>query len=185
MAERPRLTPEATALSLDEQAYEMLHAAFQHARSGDAASLAGLIDRGVPVDVRNHNGDSLLMLASYHGHVHATRVLLARGADPARANDRGQTPLAGAAFKGDVEMVMLLLDHGAEVDGGGPDGKTALMFAAMFDRADVVTLLLERGASPSRRDASGTSARDLARSMGAAGALARLDAHAGTETLTH
>jgi hypothetical protein len=53
------------------------------------------------------------------------------------------------------------------------------MFAAMFDRAEVVTLLLERGASASRRDASGTSARDLALRMGASAALARLDAHEG------
>ena len=170
------MTPEPTALSLDDQAYEMVHAAFQHARTGDAAALAALVDRGVPVDIRNHNGDSLLMLASYHGHLHAARVLLARGAEAGRANDRGQTPLAGAAFRGDVDMVRLLLDHGADVDGAGRDAKTPLMFAAMFDRADVVTLLLERGASPTRRDASGTSAHDLAERMGALAALARLDA---------
>jgi uncharacterized protein len=178
--ERATRAGSRAAQTAGERGPVLLQAAFQHARSGDAASLAALIDRGVPVDIRNHNGDGLLMLASYHGHVQATRVLLARGADPARANDRGQTPLAGAAFKGDVAMVTLLLDHGADVDGGGPDGKTALMFAAMFDRAEVVTLLLERGAAASRRDASGTSARDLARSMGAAGALARLDAHEGS-----
>src|SRR5262244_421085 len=98
------MTPDPTGLSLDDQAYEMLHDAFQHARTGDAAALAALVDRGVPVDIRNHNGDSLLMLASYHGHLHATRVLLARGADAGRANDRGQTPLAGAAFRGDLDM---------------------------------------------------------------------------------
>ena len=170
------MTPEATALSLDEQAYELLHAAFQHARTGDAVALAALVDRGVPVDVQNHNGDSLLMLAAYHGHLDAARVLLTRGADATRANDRGQTPLAGAAFKGDVATVRLLLDHGADVDGASPDAKTPLMFAAMFDRAEVVTVLLERGASPARRDASGASARDLAERMGATGALARLDA---------
>jgi ankyrin repeat protein len=71
--------------------------------------------------------DSLLMLASYHGHLATSRALLARGADPALANDRGQTPLAGAAFKSDVAMASLLLDHGAAVGGAGPDGRTLLL----------------------------------------------------------
>ncbi len=186
MGERPRVTTEArtraaTTRPLDEQAHELLHAAFQHASTGDAAALAGLVDRGVPVDIRNHNGDSLLMLASHHGHLHATRVLLARGADAAQANDRGQTPLASVAFTGDVEMARLLLDHGAAVDGTGLDARTPLMLAAMLDRADVVTLLLERGASPTRRDASGVSALDLAQRMGATAALARMEAHARTK----
>ena len=100
----------------------------------------------------------------------SARALLAHGADPELCNDRGQTPLAAAAFKGDLAMVRLLLQHGANVNvnGTGPDGKTALMMAAMFNRTDIVELLIAQGADPDARDASGMSALDAARGMGAA-----------------
>lgn len=54
----------------------------------------------MPANLTNDRGDSLLMLAAYHGHAEAVTALVGRGADPDRANDRGQTPLAGAVFKG-------------------------------------------------------------------------------------
>ncbi|HSD22143.1 MAG TPA: ankyrin repeat domain-containing protein, partial [Anaeromyxobacter sp.] len=100
-------------LSPEDQAIALVRAAFQQARAGDADALRALLDRGVPADVRNEKGDSLLMLASYHGHVAAARLLLERGADPELRNDRGQSPLDGVAFKGDVVLAELLLFHGA------------------------------------------------------------------------
>lgn len=135
-------------MNADDEALALARRAFQLARSGDAAGLSALLKAGMPADARNENGDSLLMLASYHGHLEAAGLLLKRGADPELRNDRGQTPLAGAAFKGNEAMVALLLDHGAEVDGLTADGRTPLTFAAMFDHLSVVELLLARGASP-------------------------------------
>jgi ankyrin repeat protein len=43
------------------------------ARSGDADALAAYIDAGVPVNLTNDKGDTLLMLAAYHGHEAAVR----------------------------------------------------------------------------------------------------------------
>ena len=159
----------------DPEVVAALQRAFQLARAGDAAGLAALLDAGVPPDLCNERGDSLLMLASYHGHVEASRALLDRGADPGRPNDRRQTPLGGAAFKGDVAIAALLLDRGAEVDATTADGKTPLMFAAMFDRVEMVELLLGRAADPDRKDAFGVTAAAGARAMGAHRAAARLE----------
>ena len=50
------------------------------------------------------------MLASYHGHVALTRLLLEHGADPNILNDKGQSPLAGAVFKNEEEIVRVLLE---------------------------------------------------------------------------
>ena len=120
-------------------------------------------------------GDIRLMLAAYNGQAEATRVILDAGGDPELANDRGQTPLAGAAFKGDATIAKLLLDHGAQVDGIGDGTRTALMTAAMFDRTEMVDLLLAHGADPDLRDASGKSAADMARAMGAQATPDQLD----------
>lgn len=160
-------TQESQTMVTDADVMAVARTAFQHARAGNSANLAWLVASGLPVNLANEKGDTLLMLASYHGHEDATRVLLEHGADPERTNDRGQTPLAGAAFKGDLTIARLLLDHGARVDGAGPDGKTALMFAAMFDRLEVLELLLSRGAAPEHTDADKRSALDYARAMGA------------------
>ncbi|HET9450366.1 MAG TPA: ankyrin repeat domain-containing protein, partial [Aggregicoccus sp.] len=113
--------------SLDPQTLALARESFQLARQGDAARLRPLLDAGLPVNLTNEGGNTLLMLAAYAGREQATQLLLSRGADPTRANDRGQTPLAGAAFKGDLRMVELLLAGGAPVDGSSGDGRTALM----------------------------------------------------------
>jgi uncharacterized protein len=152
---------------------------FDVARRGDAAMLDALLTKGVPPNLRNDKGDSLVMLASYHGHADAVRVLLEHKADPNLRNDNGQTPIAGAAFKGFADVVTTLLDHGADVEGASPDGRTALMIAAMFNRVEMVEMLIARGANPDARDANGFSARDAAEKMGAPDTAARLARHDG------
>jgi ankyrin repeat protein len=76
---------------VEDEPLALVRAAPQQARAGDAAALEVLLDRGVPADVRTEAGDSLLMLAAYHGHQGAVRLLLQRGADPELRNDRGQS----------------------------------------------------------------------------------------------
>jgi ankyrin repeat protein len=147
---------------------------FQYARMGHAEELAELFGQGLPANLRNDKGDSLLMLAAYNVQAEATRVILEAGGDPELANDRGQTPLAGAAFKGDRDIASLLLAHGAAVDGTGTGSRTALMTAAMFNRTEMVALLLAHGADPDMRDGAGQTAAALADSMGAADTPAQL-----------
>jgi len=53
---------------------------FNLARTGDAQALAAYIDAGVPADLTNGSGDTLLMLAAYRGHAGAVRLLLDWGA---------------------------------------------------------------------------------------------------------
>ncbi|MEV4460025.1 ankyrin repeat domain-containing protein [Microbispora sp. NPDC049633] len=111
---------------------------FDLARSGRTEALCAYVDAGVPVNLRNQKGDTLLMLAAYHGHAATVRALGERGADPDLANDRGQTPLAGAVFKKEPEVVRALLELGADRYAGTPSAVDA---ARMFGDAEIVTLL--------------------------------------------
>lgn len=114
------------------------HDIFDLARNGDAAGLIKYLDEDVAPDLTNEGGDSLVMLAAYHGHQEAVRALLERGADPNEANAKGQTPLAAAVFKGQTEIVRALVDYGADPTSGYP---SALDAARMFGKEDLIEIL--------------------------------------------
>lgn len=130
-------TPETNEPAHDPEVLELAQKIFDLARDGDTDTLAAYVDAGVPADLTNEKGDSLIMLAAYHGHPASVRVLVERGADPDRANDRGQTPLAGAVFKGEAEVVRALLDGGADPRAGQP---SAVDTARMFEKQDLLNL---------------------------------------------
>ncbi|MFD9036176.1 ankyrin repeat domain-containing protein [Streptomyces sp. NPDC059567] len=121
----------------DPEVIELASKVFDLARTGDAETLAAYVDAGVPADLTNDRGDSLVMLAAYHGHAAAVAALLARGADGDRANDRGQTPLAGAVFKGEDAVVRALLAGGANPEAGTP---SAVDTARMFGKTELLEL---------------------------------------------
>lgn len=116
------------------------------ARAGETAALAPLLAAGLAVNLADHQGQTLLMLASYHGRLDTARLLLEHGAEVDRRNDRGQTPLGGVAFKGYLELATLLLDHGAALMADQGSGQTPLQFARMFGRHEMVALLEARAA---------------------------------------
>jgi ankyrin repeat protein len=122
---------------MDPELIELASRIFDLARTGDAAALGAYLDAGVPVNLTNDRGDTLLMLAAYHGHLDAVTVLLDHHADPDRANDKGQTPAAGAVFKGEDEILRKLLDAGADPDAGTPSARDS---ATMFGKTGLLEL---------------------------------------------
>ena len=144
----PAHQPEHAARSEQEPDSEVLQFAakvFNLARQGEAGTLAAYVDAGVPANLCNHTGDTLVMLAAYHGHPQTVSALLERGADPDRPNDRGQAPLAGAVFKGERAVIDVLLDGGADPTAGIP---SAVETARMFGLDDLVALFEGRLGAP-------------------------------------
>jgi uncharacterized protein len=113
----------------DPELEEFATRLFDLARTGETAQLRAYVEAGVPANLSNDKGDTLLMLAAYHGHAETVRVLAELGADARRANDRGQTPLSGAVFKKEPEVIRALLEAGADPDEGTPSATdTARIF---------------------------------------------------------
>src|SRR5690606_5872209 len=100
----------------DEQMQRIIALAMDHAREGDTEELVEYLDHGLPVNVQDADGNTMLMLAAYHGHAGTVRALVERGADIDLRNGRDQSPIAGAVFKGEDEVVALLRDAGADLD---------------------------------------------------------------------
>lgn len=121
----------------DPEVLQLAAQVFDLARQGDTDKLAAYIDAGVPANLTNDRGDTLLMLAAYHGHAGTVRALLQRGAVADQANDHGQTPLAGAVFKGERSVIDALVEGGADPSAGAP---SAIDTARMFGKAELLTL---------------------------------------------
>ena len=125
--------------SPDSQLVTIAHACFDFARAGDTERLRAYVEHGVPANLTDATGNTLLMLAAYHGHAATVKALVALGADPDRTNDRGRSPLAGAIIKGEDQVVTVLLAAGADPDVGTPSARAT---AQMFDRGELLQPLL-------------------------------------------
>jgi ankyrin repeat protein len=127
-----------SAEPIDPGVIELAGRVFDLARGGHTEELVAYVDAGVPVNLTNDKGDTLLILAAYHQHPDTVAALLERSADHSRVNDRGQTALAAAVFRQSVETVQHLLDAGADPDAGGPSARAT---AAFFDLPVMTDLL--------------------------------------------
>ena len=119
---------------MSEPSDEMIQVAlelFDAARNGETTRLLAYVDSGVPVDLTDHQGNTLLMLAAYYGHAELVAGLAERGANVDATNDRDQVALAGALFKGYDEVIDVLVRLGANLEIGTPTARDA---AKMFDR---------------------------------------------------
>ncbi|KAK1767492.1 ankyrin repeat-containing domain protein [Phialemonium atrogriseum] len=119
--------------SLPPEAIALAGRMYDAARSGDVAIFQQALPAGLPPNMTNEKGDSLLMLAAYHGHADLVKLLMEHGADPNRLNDKGQSPIAGAVFKQEDAVIEALLGGGADPDYGVP---SALQCVVMFKQED-------------------------------------------------
>jgi hypothetical protein len=126
---------------LDEETLAFAHRMFDLARSGGTEELVGNIVAGLPANLTNDKGDTLLILAAYHNHVDTVTALLEQAADPNRVNDRGQSALSAAVFRQNADTVEALLAAGADPEGGTP---SATATAEFFKLPEMAALL--RGA---------------------------------------
>ena len=126
---------------LSEDLIALANSMFDLARNGAAEDLLPGIDRGAPLNIQNSNGDTMLMLAAYHGHTDLVRELIRRGADLDLLNDRGQSPIAGAVFKDDRPTVEALLEAGADLDAGTPSARET---AEYFQRTHLIELFTQQ-----------------------------------------
>jgi len=142
---------------------------FEALRRGDASSVRAAVEKGADVNIRDADGNTLLMQAATYGTAAAVDLLLAHGAGVNAANNAGHTALMRAIP--DLNKIKLLVDHGADVNLSAA-GKTALLIAAGIRSAeDVVRYLIGKGADVKAIDAQGVDAVMAAASAGAAGNL--------------
>jgi len=107
-------------------------------------------------------GNTLLIRASFGGHVDLIQGLLGRKADIHARNARGWDSVMFAASYGRLPSLTLLMNSGASMTTTeNADGRNALMWAARYDRLSCAVFLLSRGCDLRLVDNQGRSALDL------------------------
>lgn len=120
----------------------------QYLESNDLAGLKTLLDtRHLPVDDRDDNQTTVLMLAAGKGQLGFVRELVNRGADVQAEDADNWSPLLFAAKAGHRDVVQFLLEQGgADMEHRDMGGWTALMWSAYKGHTEVAVMLLEKGA---------------------------------------
>jgi ankyrin repeat protein len=148
---------------------------WEAARSGDAAAVTALLDKGADVNARFRYGTTALFKAAERGNIEVVKVLLARGADVAvKDTFYGATAMTWALDQKHDDVVRALLEKSPEsVDevlltgarekkvglvqialargGATPEALTTALVAATTDDAgnvEIVDLLKKAGAVP-------------------------------------
>ncbi len=78
------------------------------ARAGHTQQVEALVQQGTPVDARDPEGKTALMLAALNGHTATVQQLLALRANPALVDRDGLTAAQLAAQRGHTRLVELL-----------------------------------------------------------------------------
>ena len=115
------------------------------------------------VSARGTNGNDLLGMATANCNEQLVRLLLERGAGPARRNVHGWTSLHQAAQIGMIPIARLLLEAGAPADvSARGDGGTPLIAALFWGKSDMAEMLAQHGVFPRNlRTAAGLGRIDL------------------------
>ena len=134
----PENTPQQPQLSDEEIAY--VTSLFDAAREGNTAMLRGALEAGVPVNLTNAKGDTLMNLAAYQEREDTVFMLLEHGADTERVSDMGFTALVCAVFRGNEPITRKLLEAGA---GQATGSQHAQDVARVFGQEHLLPVLQE------------------------------------------
>jgi len=133
-------------------------------RNGDIERVHELLLRyDADPNIRDINGNKILLFASIRQLTEIIILLLQSGADPnTRDIDTGDTPLHEASLYGYTNIVKILLEHNADPNIINGLGSTPLIRASSSGYTNIVRLLLDHNADPNIRNGLGYTALTVA-----------------------
>ena len=158
----PSPSPRPTsAAPVDRTLNQKFHVA---ALTGNLSVLQELVNKArIPIDCRDKENSTALLLACARGHYSCAEFLLSNGADPNARRITGASPLYFAASYHHTRIVELLLNkYKAIVDLSTFDGSTPLHVASERGFSDIVRLLIDNQANVNAKMNDGSTALMLA-----------------------
>ncbi len=129
---------------------------FAAARTGNIEVLQTFLKAGFPVNERNAQSYTALMIAAYAGQADAVTLLLEQQADACLRDKRGHTALMGAMVKAEWAIARTLYAKDCDKDNQAAptapirdkNQMTAAQFAEVFGQSDQFKALAQSTAAP-------------------------------------
>ena len=117
----------------------------QASATNDAATIRQLLKDGAPIDARDAQGRTALLVATHGNRVDAAKALIAAGADVNAQDEMQDSPYLYAGARGHLDILKLALSHGADLRSTNRYGGTALIPAAERGHVETVRTLIAAG----------------------------------------
>ena len=132
-AEVKNVSPTKTVASVQMTSQqELVDLFFAAAKIGNSEVINEFLKHDFPVDVRNKDGYTPLMMATYYGHQTIVTTLLKHGADRCARDNRGNTALMGALFKMEFAIAKQLRQVDCDAQAKKAGQKTTAEFAKVI-----------------------------------------------------
>lgn len=139
---RAALAAGIAALPLPGLASPDASALLQAARDGDLAGVKQALAAGAPIESRDADGRTPLLLATHGRHLPVALWLIERGADVNAQDKQRDSAFLLAGARGHTEIVRAALQAGADLRSTNRYGGTALIPACHYGHVETVRLLL-------------------------------------------
>ncbi|MCJ8513297.1 ankyrin repeat domain-containing protein [Acinetobacter lwoffii] len=122
---------------------ELVNLFFAAAKIGNSEVINEFLKHGFPVDVRNKDGYTPLIMATYYGHQDIVTRLLKHGADRCARDNRGNTALMGALFKMEFAIAKQLRQVDCDAQAKKTGQKTTAEFAKVIGQEKQLQKLIQ------------------------------------------
>lgn len=149
---------------------------FEYLKSGNAQGSQDLLQddpslkdsKFMPLDedLKDFEGDTPLILSSFHGSAQCLRVLLEYKVDVNEQSKAGKTALIYSCVNGNIECVKVLMEYGINVNTRSFYGNTSLNYSAYYGRTEIVKMLIDANCDIDVANSDGKTALMNASSRG-------------------
>ncbi|MCQ9084047.1 ankyrin repeat domain-containing protein [Vibrio harveyi] len=126
---------------LEEEYQSLVELFFDAARIGNNEVVDTFVSQGFPIDQRNNQSYTALMVASYQGHRETVRLLLDSGANACLQDKRGNTALMGALIKREIGIAKDLYQADCSPELRNKAGLNLKEFAEIYGQSNVLKSL--------------------------------------------
>lgn len=126
---------------LEEEYQSLVELFFDAARIGNNEVVDTFVSQGFPIDQRNTQSYTALMVAAYQGHRETVRLLLDSGANACLQDKRGNTALMGALIKREIGIAKDLYQADCSPELSNKAGLNLKEFAEIYGQSNVLKSL--------------------------------------------
>ncbi|PTO73663.1 ankyrin repeat domain-containing protein [Vibrio splendidus] len=126
---------------LEEEYQSLVGLFFDAARIGNNDVIDAFVSQGFPVDQRNNQSYTALMVAAYQGNRETVGLLLDSGANACLQDKRGNTALMGALIKREIGIAKDLYQAECSPELRNKAGLNLKEFAEIYGQSNVLKSL--------------------------------------------